>query len=265
MLRSVGAEAIAQTSLIRIERSKAIAKTLRLNDQIRISPVRVIDQHQNQLGIIPVSEALNLAREAGLDLVEVSPTERPPVCRIMDYGKFKYERKKRQKQAAGAHVIVLKEIRLRPKTDPHDREVKMRRAHGFLEDGSKVQFTMLFRGRERVHREIAVQTFQGILEELGESVKVERYPAMEGRRMTMVVSPVKVKASTPKQHEHPRPKTPPPVSPPQPEQQPQAVEEPHPVPEHLSPTQPEAIEEPESALEPQPAQQPQEQHPESAS
>lgn len=161
----------------------------------------MIDQNQNQLGIIPVSEAMNLAREAGLDLVEVSPTERPPVCRIMDYGKFKYERKKRQKQAAGAHVVVLKEIRLRPKTDPHDREVKMRRAQAFLVDGSKVQFTMLFRGRERVHRQLAVDIFQGILSELGETVKVERFPAMEGRRMTMVVSPVKAKISTVKQKE----------------------------------------------------------------
>jgi translation initiation factor IF-3 len=163
----------------------------------------VIDQNQQQLGIIPVAEALNLAREAGLDLVEVSPTERPPVCRIMDYGKFKYERKKRQKHAAGAHIIVLKEIRLRPKTDPHDRDVKMRRARGFLEDGSKVQFTMLFRGRERVHRELAVDIFQGILDELGDTVKVERFPAMEGRRMTMVVSPVKTKGAPAKQQEQP--------------------------------------------------------------
>ncbi|GAG28894.1 unnamed protein product, partial [marine sediment metagenome] len=84
----------------------------------------MIDQDQNQLGVIPINEALNRAREVGLDLVEVSPMERPPVCRVMDYGKYKYERKKRQKQAHGAHVIVLKEIRLRPKTDTHDREVK---------------------------------------------------------------------------------------------------------------------------------------------
>jgi len=210
----------------------------------------VIDQHQNQLGIIPVSEALNLSREAGLDLVEVSPTERPPVCRIMDYGKFKYERKKRQKQAAGAHVIVLKEIRLRPKTDPHDREVKMKRALGFLEEGCKVQFTMLFRGRERVHREIAARTFRGILDELGESVKVERFPAMEGRRMTMVVSPVKAKTPAPKQ-----------PAPPQPE----ANKKPQSVPEQPAAPQPDAIAEPQSAPGPQPAQQPQEQQPESAS
>ncbi len=139
-----------------------------------------------------------MSREAGLDLVEVSPTERPPVCRIMDYGKFKYERKKRQKNAAGSHVIVLKEIRLRPKTDPHDRLIKMNRAIAFLAEGHKVQFTMLFRGRERAHRDIAHNIFKGIVDELGETIKMERFPSMEGRRMTMVVSPVKVtKGGTP--------------------------------------------------------------------
>lgn len=151
----------------------------------------MIDQDQRQLGVLKTTEALSLAREAGLDLVEVSPMERPPVCRIMDYGKYKYERKKRQKQASRGHVVVIKEIRLRPKTDSHDRSVKMKRAKEFLGDGHKVQFTMLFRGRERAHRERAVATFNHILEEFGEMVKVERYPAMEGRRMTMVVTPVK--------------------------------------------------------------------------
>jgi translation initiation factor IF-3 len=209
----------------------------------------VIDQHQTQLGIIPVSEAMNLAREAGLDLVEVSPNERPPVCRIMDYGKFKYERKKRQKNAAAAHVVILKEIRLRPKTDPHDREVKMRRARGFLEDGSKVQFTMLFRGRERVHREIAIEIFRGILDELGETVKVERHPAMEGRRMTMVVAPIKAKPSASSKQ----------PAPPQPAQkaataaQPQAEPAPQPAP-NVQPPAPQAREASERP-EPQPSQQ----------
>ncbi len=153
--------------------------------------MRVIDQQQNQLGILPLEQALSLAKQAGLDLVEVSPTERPPVCRVMDYGKFKYERKKRQRHAAGAHAIVLKEIRLRPKTDTHDRCIKLNRARAFLEDGNKVQFTMLFRGRERVHRERATDIFRGILAEFGDAVKVERHPMMEGRRMTMVVAPTK--------------------------------------------------------------------------
>ena len=117
--------------------------------------------------------------------------ERPPVCRIMDYGKYKYDRKKRQKQASRSHAVVIKEIRMRPKTDTHDRYIKMSRAQEFLAEGHKVQFTMLFRGRERAHRDRAIEAFNEIIQELGETVKVERYPAMEGRRMTMVVSPVK--------------------------------------------------------------------------
>jgi len=165
---------------------------LRLNEQIRISPVCVIDQNQNNLGMIPVDEAQRLARDAGLDLVEVSPTERPPVCRIMDYGKFKYERKKRQRSAAHGHVVVMKEIRLRPKTDAHDRATKLKRAKEFLGHGHKVQFTMLFRGRERAHRDLAVRIFDTILAEFGETIKVERPPTMEGRRMTMVITPVKL-------------------------------------------------------------------------
>lgn len=173
------------------ERQQTISKTLRVNEQIRISPIRVISQNQEQLGIIPREEALNLAREAGLDLVEVSPTERPPVCRIMDYGKYKYDRKKRQKAAAGAHAVTLKEIRIRPKTDMHDRGIKLNRAREFLDSGHKVQFTMLFRGRERFHRDRAAEIFKSIIEELGETVRVERSPGMDGRRMTMVVTPAK--------------------------------------------------------------------------
>ncbi len=174
-----------------IERSQAIAKSLRLNDLIRISPVRVIDQEQNQLGIIPTAEALSLAREAGLDLVEVSPTEKPPVCRIMDYGRHMYEKKKRLKISAGSHTVTLKEIRIRPKTDPHDREIKLNRAKAFLALGHKVQFTMLFRGRERFQRERSMDIFNALVEELGEAVKLERAARMDGRRMTMVIAPVK--------------------------------------------------------------------------
>ncbi len=156
----------------------------------------MIDQNQQQLGVISLNDALDLAREAGLDLVEVSPTEKPPVCRIMDYGKFKYDRKKRQKQAAGAHVTVLKEIRIRPKTDTNDRQIKLKHAREFLGEGHKVQFTMLFRGRERFHKERAVDIFDSILVEFGESVKVERRPVMEGRRMTMVIAPVKASSQS---------------------------------------------------------------------
>lgn len=189
--------------MVFFERWTAIAKALRLNEQIRISPVRVIDQHQNQLGVIPTFEALTLAREAGLDLVEVSPMERPPVCRIIDYGKHVYEKKKRQKVAGHSHVIMLKEIRLRPKTDVHDREVKLRRAREFLDLGHKVQFTMLFRGRERFHRDLAQEIFQSIVTELGEAVKIERPAMMDGKRMTMVVSPGKASAKPSKSESKP--------------------------------------------------------------
>jgi translation initiation factor IF-3 len=109
----------------------------------------------------------------------------------MDYGKYKYERKKRQKVAAAGHAMTLKEIRLRPKTDTNDRRIKLNRAKEFLQEGHKVQFTMLFKGRERAHKDLATDIFQVIIAELGEAVKVERSPAMDGRRMTMVVSPVK--------------------------------------------------------------------------
>ncbi len=168
-----------------------ITKALRMNEQIRITPIRVINHNQDQLGVIPTHEALTMARELGLDLVEVSPMERPPVCRIMDYGKFKYERKKRQKVAAASHVVLLKEIRLRPKTDAHDREIKVKHAQGFLDEGHKVQFTMLFKGRERVHRDIANEIFGAIVTQLGESAKLERAPMMDGKRMTMIVAPGK--------------------------------------------------------------------------
>ena len=175
----------------------------------------MIDQHQNQLGIIPTDDALSLARDAGLDLVEVSPMEKPPVCRIMDYGKYKYDRKKRQKQGAAAHVIQLKEIRIRPKTDKHDREIKVSRARDFLDAGHKVQFTMLFRGRERFHRDRAVEIFKSLLAEFGETVKIERHPAMEGRRMTMIVSPVKIHTAKPagQKPAAPKPAAPKPAAP----------------------------------------------------
>lgn len=174
----------------------AIAKALRLNDRIRVSPIRVIDHNDQQLGVIPTARALEIAREAGLDLVEVGPLETPPVCRIIDYGKSQYEKKKRHKKASQSHVITLKEIRIRPKTDTHDREIKLNRARKFLDQGHKVQFTMLFRGRERFNRDFARAIFDEILETFGEVIKVERPPSMEGRRMTMLVSPAKIAKST---------------------------------------------------------------------
>ena len=143
------------------------------------------------MGIVSTEEALRMAADAGLDLVEVAPMERPPVCRIMDYGKWKYLQKQRAKQHHG-HETQLKEIRIRPKTGAHDREIKVNRARGFLAKNDKVQFTMLFRGRERVHREVGHRAFSEIVDLLSDIAKVERDVKMEGRRMTMVLAPNKL-------------------------------------------------------------------------
>jgi len=145
------------------------------------------------LGIISIDEAIRRAREAGLDLVEVSPNERPPVCRIMDYGKHKYNLAKKQKQRH--HEQKIKEVRLRPKTDAHDRDIKLKRAEGFLEQGDRVQFTMLFRGRERFHHDLGMAIFNDIIKALETVAKVDRHPRAMGRRMTMVLVPAKAPAS----------------------------------------------------------------------
>ncbi len=163
---------------------------MRVNEQIRYSRVRLISESNEQVGIIPTHEALNMAREAGLDLVEVSPTAEPPVCRIMDYGKWLYQQKRKQKlNQKKQHSITLKEIRLRPKIDDHDREIKISHAAKFLEKGHKVQFTILFRGREMMHQEYGIEMFNEILNTLADTAKLEREPVKLGRRMTMVVAP----------------------------------------------------------------------------
>jgi len=140
------------------------------------------------MGVVPTDEALRLARAAGLDLVEVAPTERPPVCRIMDYGKFKYSQKKKKQKH---HEQKLKEVRLHPRTDANDQEIKFNQAMGFLDKGDKVQFTMIFRGRERFHQDIGYDVFNAILTKLGDKAKVERPPRSEGRRIIMIVAPSK--------------------------------------------------------------------------
>lgn len=168
-----------------------IADFMRCNEQIRISPVRLIDENNVQVGVVSTDEALRRAREAGQDLVEVAPKERPPVCRIMDYGKWKYQQKKNVKKH---HEQLLKEVRLRARTDDHDREIKVARAREFLSEGHKVQFTMQFRGRERVHHDIGLGVFHNIVASFGELAKIEREPRLEGRRMIMVLAPGKVPA-----------------------------------------------------------------------
>jgi len=164
---------------------RLINQNLRSNEQIRVSPVRLIGEDNEQLGIFNNHEALRMAREAGLDLVEVAPNVRPPVCRLMNYGKWKYTQKKNVKKH---HDQQTKEVRLRPKTDTHDREIKIKRAIRFFKKGDKVQFTMVFRGRERYRREIAFPIFKSIIEEFGTRVKVERPPSMDGRHMIMILS-----------------------------------------------------------------------------
>lgn len=150
--------------------------------------MRVITDDGQQLGVLSNDEAQRIAREAGLDLVEVAPNVRPPVCRVMDYGKWKYLQKKKASKSADQ---LFKEVRLRPKTDDHDREIKVKRATNFLAKGAKVQFTMRFRGRERAHREVAFAILRGIADYFGDRVKIERPPSMDGRNMVMVLSPMK--------------------------------------------------------------------------
>lgn len=133
-----------------------------------------------------------------MDLVEVAPTERPPVCRIMDYGKWKYTQKKKKQKGKHGHEVQIKEVRIRPKTDPHDKAIKVNRAIRFLGEGNKVQFTMLFRGRERFHVTIGMDILNGIASDLEVQAKVERFPKMEGRRMTMLLAPNKGGPAKPK-------------------------------------------------------------------
>ncbi|MCP4711747.1 MAG: translation initiation factor IF-3, partial [Planctomycetes bacterium] len=165
-----------------------VAKNLRLNERIRVPEVRLIDHNNNQVGIINTNEALNMAREVDMDLVEVAPNSEPPVCRLMDYGKWKYDQKKKDHKAkVKQHNIVQKEVRIRPKTDEHDRLVKVKKAREFLEKGAKVQFTMMFRGREMVHLDLAMNKMNKIAEELLEVGKVEVPPKRLGRRLNMVL------------------------------------------------------------------------------
>jgi translation initiation factor IF-3 len=160
----------------------------RVNEQIRISPIRLIDAEGNQMGIVPTDEALAKARETNQDLVEVAPQAKPPVCRIMDFGKFKYQQGKKQSKGH-THHTKTKEIRLRPKTGEHDIEFKIKRAKQFLEHKDKVQVSVLFRGREMAHVEEGHRVMEGVLQELSEYGKVEAPPQQMGRRIICTVAP----------------------------------------------------------------------------
>jgi len=162
----------------------------RINEQIKVSPLRIIGENGEQLGVVERDAALRLATEAGLDLVEVAPDVRPPVCRLMDFGKFKYRQAKRSHKSK-SHEVKLKEIRIRPKTEAHDRDTKIRRAREFLEAGDKVMVNMLFRGREMAHLDFATQNMQAFVEQLADVGAVERGPMREGRRMMLLLAPRK--------------------------------------------------------------------------
>jgi translation initiation factor IF-3 len=171
-------------------RVSAIAREPRINERIRAESVRTIGEKGEQIGILTRTAALTKAREAGLDLVEVAPDAAPPVCRIMDYGKYKYEMKKRTVEARKkAHQVKVKEIRLRPKTDEHDLLTKLSHAREFLEHRHKVVVNMLFRGREMSHVEIAKELMKRFVTELEGLAKVEQEPRIEGRRMTLIMVP----------------------------------------------------------------------------
>ena len=170
---------------------KNIAKHSRINEKITSREVRVIGLEGNQLGIFSTPDAINLAREAGCDLVEVSPNASPPVCRIMDYGKFKYQQSKKSNQGKRhTHSVAhIKEVKVRPRTDVHDLEVKIRNIKKFLTHGNKAKVTLMFRGREIAHPELGKGLMDRIAEEIQDIGVVENPPKLEGRNMIMLIAP----------------------------------------------------------------------------
>ena len=163
---------------------------VRVNERIRVPQVRVIGDDVQQIGVLPVREALALAQSKGLDLVEVSPTARPPVCRVMDYGKFKYEQNRRARKAKKKqHQMQLKEIKMRPKIEDHDYSFKLQHAREFLEGRDKVKFTITFRGREIAHQEIGHKLIQRAITDLADVATVESPPRSEGRTRNTVLMP----------------------------------------------------------------------------
>ena len=165
-------------------------RRLRINDMIRVPEVRLISADGRQAGVVSTDQAMELARENGLDLVEVSPMARPPVCKILDYGKYKFEQEKRIKESKRKQKLgKLKEIRMQPKIETHDLQFKARQVRQFLEEGNKVKVTIRFRGRELAHTEIGRDVLGRILKILVDAAVLERRPQMEGRFMSMFLSP----------------------------------------------------------------------------
>src|SRR5690349_17073195 len=193
--------------LIRYAREESpISKTLRVNDRIRAREVRVIDENGEQMGIMFARDALNLARQRDLDLVEVAPNAVPPVCRLMDYGKFRYEQTKKERDSRKTqHTVVVKEVRLKPNIDEHDLETKIRQAKRFLEEGDKVKLSVEFRGRQLTHTELGRELLNQVQQVLQNDVVIEQPPKMEGKKISMLIAHKPVVATKPSA---PRPRRP---------------------------------------------------------
>ena len=162
-----------------------------MNDAINSPELRLIGPEGENVGVVSPRRAMELAERAGLDLVEISPNAAPPVCKIMDFGKYKYEQQKRESEARKKQKIIeVKEIKFRPNTDTHDYDVKMRNVFKFLENGDKVKITMRFRGREMAHQNLGRELLERVAEDVKEHGKVENIPKMEGRQMTMMIAPL---------------------------------------------------------------------------
>lgn len=169
-----------------------ISKELRVNGEIRTREVRLIDAQGEQLGVMSPRDAMQIAAERNLDLVEVAPGAKPPVCRIMDYGKYKYEQNKKEREARkNQKIITIKEVKLRPNIEDHDFHTKVRNAQKFLEDGNKVKITIMFRGREITHADNGRRLCERVAQEVESVAKVEKEPKVEGRNMTMMLVPLK--------------------------------------------------------------------------
>ncbi|MDN5841837.1 MAG: translation initiation factor IF-3 [Alcaligenaceae bacterium] len=175
----------------------ATEKKHRTNHEIRVHEVRLIGVEGDQLGIVSVAEALALAEQNEVDLVEIAPTAAPPVCRLMDYGKFKYQEQKRQQEArAKQKIIQVKEVKFRPGTDEGDYQVKLRNLRRFIEDGDKAKVTLRFRGREMAHQELGMRVLERVRDDMGDLCQVEAMPKLEGRQMVMVLAPRKKAVSS---------------------------------------------------------------------
>jgi translation initiation factor IF-3 len=167
-----------------------IVKEASINWDIRAPEVRVIDPEGKQMGILAVKEAIRIAEERGLDLVEVAPNSQPPVCRIMNYGKYKYQQSKRTQEARKHQTVIhIKEVKIRPRTEEHDFQFKLRHVKRFLEEGNKVKISILFRGREIAHPEFGKEMLNRLIEEVKDVMVVEQFPRLEGRNMVMIMAP----------------------------------------------------------------------------